>query len=459
MSTAVEAVPRSGAGERRSTAVVLVLCAAAFIAMLDLFVVNVALTTIGRQFHAGLADLSWVLNAYTIAYAVLLIPAGRLSDRYGRRRGFSAGLALFVAASAGCAASGSLPMLVAFRTVQAAGAAALTPASLALLLTVLPLERRAGAVKVWATTSSLAAALGPVLGGALLTASWHWVFLINVPIGVAVLIAARRLVPEVPPGESPPPDLPGAGLLAAGVGALALAIVKGGDWGWTSTATLASFLIAAVGLVLLVRRIATHRNPVVDPALFRVRTFRAANVTAILFCAAFGALFPGAVLWLQAIQGLGPIEVGLAILPGPLMVPLFAAVAERLARRLPTRALVALGNLVFALGAVVLAFGAGADGDYLTMLPGWVLTGIGIGLALPSLIATATASLPAAQAATGSAVVNTSRQLGYVVGVAMLIGVLGTATASAAAPFTRAWVAVAIVAFAAAVTALGMRDA
>ncbi|NUR31832.1 MAG: MFS transporter, partial [Catenulispora sp.] len=177
---------------------VFVLCLAGFMAMLDVFVVNVAFPAIGRDFHsASLADLSWVLNAYTIVYAALLIPAGRLADRYGRKSAFAAGLVVFTAASLACAGAPGLWWLVAARLVQAAGAAALTTASLGLLLTVLPAERRAGAVKIWATTSSVAAALGPVVGGALVLLSWRWVFLLNLPVGVAAFAAARQLVPAL----------------------------------------------------------------------------------------------------------------------------------------------------------------------------------------------------------------------------------------------------------------------
>ncbi|WP_435060859.1 MFS transporter [Amycolatopsis thermoflava] len=348
-----------------------VLCLAAFMAMLDVFVVNVAFTGIGASFAgSSLADLSWVLNAYTIVYAALLIPAG-----------------------------------------------------LGLLLTALPPERRAGAVKVWATTSSFAAALGPVVGGALVELSWNWVFLINVPVGVVAFAAAMCLVPESrDESVTRLPDVPGAVVLAVAIGALALGLVKGGEWGWTGAAALGAFGVAVAGFTLLVVRVLRHPAPVVEPALFRVPAFVWANVTALVFCTAFGALFPSVVLWLENVAGYSAIATGVAILPGPLMVPLFAMVGQRLARRLPAGALVAVGNLVFCLGAVMLAWNASAQARFATdVLPGWIVTGVGIGLALPTLMAAATAGLPPAQAATGSAVVNTGRQLGYVLGVAVLV--------------------------------------
>jgi len=445
-------------GDRRSVAITVVLCAAAFVAMLDVFIVNVAFIAIGSSLDAPLSDLSWVLNAYTIVYAALLIPAGRLADRHGRKRAFALGLVVFTVASAACASASTLWLLIVFRAIQAAGAAALTPSSLGLLLTVLPPHRRAGAVKVWATTSSLAGALGPVLGGLLLELSWHWVFLVNLPVGIITLIAAWRLVPDVRDDTvRRAPDLFGALLLAVSVGSLALAIIKARDWGWSTATTIGAFSVAILALVLLARRIARHASPVVDPALFQVAAFRSSNVTALLFCTAFGALFPSVVLWLQSVAAFSALGSGLAIAPGPLMVPIFAAVGQRVARRYSVRAVTIAGNLLFSAGVAMLALSTTAHASYATqILPGWLVTGMGIGLALPNLIAAATASLPPTQAATGSAVINTSRQLGYVLGVAMLVAVLGAHTAGPIA-FRHAWWLIAVTAAASAVTAIGIR--
>ncbi|MQY06939.1 MFS transporter [Actinomadura macrotermitis] len=443
-------------------AVVTVLCAAAFMAMLDVFVVNVAFTAIGADFAgASLPELSWVLNGYTIVYAALLIPAGRLADRYGRKGGFLAGLTVFTLASAACAAAPSLWWLVAFRVLQAAGAALLTPASLGLLLTCLPPERRAGAVKVWATTSSAAAAIGPVAGGALVQLSWQWVFLINLPVGVLVFAAAARLVPGARDrAVTRLPDLPGAALLAAAVGAAALGLVQGGAWGWTDPRTAGVFAGAALAAGWLVLRVLRHPAPVVDPALFRVPAFVGANATVLVFCTAFGAVFPSVVLRLEDSAGYSAIGTGLAIMPGPLMVPVFAVAGQRLARRVPVRAVVALGNLLFCAGALLLAAGAAPEVRYATqILPGWLVIGAGIGLAMPSMIAAATAGLPPAQAATGSAVVNTGRQIGYVLGVAALtavIGTIGLSPGDAEAAFRDGWWLIALAAALSAVTALGI---
>ncbi|MGW4242089.1 MFS transporter [Nocardia sp. NPDC004722] len=446
----------------RSTAIVWILCSAAFMAMLDVFVVNVAFTKIAESYRgSSLADVSWVLNGYAIVYAALLIPAGRFSDRFGRKAGFLVGLGIFTLASLACAAAPNLWALVAFRVVQAIGAAALTPASLGLLLTVLPPARVPGAVKVWATTSSFAAAVGPVVGGALVEASWRWVFLINLPVGVAAAVAALRLVPNRHERiASRMPDLLGTALLIVAIGALSLGLVKSGDWSWHAGATLAALAVAAAGAVWFVIRIVRQPNPVVSPALFRVRTFVWANLTVLAFCTAFGAWFLSIALWLENSAHFSTIATGLAILPGPGMVPIFAAVSQRLVKRLPVGVVVALGNLLLALGVLLVLASADTTVHYASdVLPGWVISGIGIGLALPSMIASAAVDLPPDQSATGSAVVNTARQLGYVLGVAVLIAVLGSLDIAAdrmLTAFRHGWIFVALVALAGAATAFGI---
>ncbi|MGN2638188.1 MFS transporter [Nocardia takedensis] len=447
-------------GRDRSTAIVWVLCAAAFMAMLDVFVVNVAFTAITESYRGhSPAEVSWVLNGYAIVYAALLIPAGRLSDRFGLKPGFLLGLGVFTAASVGCAVAPSLWALVVFRILQAVGAAALTPTSLGLLLTVLPPRRVPGAVKVWATVSSVAAAFGPVVGGALVEVSWRWVFLINLPVGLLVGAAALRLLPKVPVREKVRvPDLLGVALSAVAIGALSMGLVNGGEWSWGSGATVGTLAVAAIAGALFVVRTARHANPVVSPALFRVSTFVWADVTVLAFCTAFGAWFLGLALWLENAAHFGPLHTGLALVPGPITVALIAALGRSLTARIPVGVVVALGNLMFAAGVALVLVCASTPVSYAAdVLPGWVLSGIGIGLALPNMIASATADLPPDQSATGSAVVNTARQLGYVLGVAVLIAVLGSL---AVAPdqlltaFRHALLFIAVVAVGGALTAL-----
>jgi len=409
--------------------VLAIVCAGVVLASLDLFIVNVALPQIAADFHVheGLADLSWVLNAYAIVYAALLVLFGRLADRFPRERGFMLGVLIFVAASAACGAATSVAMLVAFRVVQAAGAALLTPTSLGLVLAGTPAERRHGAVRAWAALGGVAAALGPVVGGLLVAASWRWVFFVNVPIGVAALIAARRWLPHVPGRKVPAPDGLGALLITAGVALLTLGLVKGGDWGLGSTTTLAVLAAAAGAVALFVIHTALHRNPLIDRRLFRLRAFTGASTVALVFSAAFGAMLLSRVLWAQDVWGWSALSTGLAIAPGPLMVPVFAIVGGRLVPRFGAGPIIAAGCAIFSAGAVWWAFAAGVQPDYAgEMLGGMLLTGVGTGLALPTFIATGSASLPSHSFATGSAVVNMLRQIGMAIGVAVLIAVLGT---------------------------------
>ncbi|MCU1614181.1 MAG: drug resistance transporter, EmrB/QacA subfamily, partial [Frankiales bacterium] len=415
----------------RAGAVLAVVSVAAFMASLDLFIVNVALPYMGADLgRPRLSDLSWVLSGYAIVYAALLVPLGRLADRRGRRAGFLLGLALFTVASAGCAVSQQLWQLDVFRLLQAVGAAALTPTSLALLLTATPAAGRARAVRIWAATGALAAAAGPVVGGLLVEASWRWVFLINLPVGVGALLLTLRLVGESrESGTVLPSDVAGAGLLTATIGALALGLVKGPDWGWESPAVLGCLAGALAGLVLFWLRSLRHPSPVIEPALLRVRSFAWSNATALLFSIAFAANLLALVLWMQQVWGYGALRTGLAVAAGPAMVPLLAAVAQRISARVSAGVITAAGCAMFALGAGLLSLGLPAAPAYASdVLPGLLVGGSGVGLALPTILAAATTDLPAHRTATGSAVVNMSRQIGAVLGVSILVAVLGFPT-------------------------------
>ncbi len=451
----------SSSAPGRPGIVLLILSAAAFMASLDVFIVNVAFDEIGQDFHGvGLAELSWVLNAYTIIFAALLVPAGRMVDRYGRKGGFLFGLALFTAASAACAVAQGIWWLVAFRCLQALGAAILTPASLGLVVSTLPVAVRARSVRIWAATGALAAAFGPAVGGLLVEASWRWVFLVNLPVGVAALIAGAIVLTRSENDTATGlPDLFGAALLALSIGALTLALVQGGDWGWTDPRIVGSVIVAVVALVGFVVSSARHPEPVIDPALLRVRAFSFANVTALLFAIPFAGALLANILWLQQVWGYSAIKTGFAVSTGPLMVPIFAAVAHRLSARYPIGAIVSAGCLLFGLGGVIIALSVDQTPDYATeILPGWLIGGIGVGLALPSILSSATADLPAHQSATGSAVVNMSRQIGMALGVSLLVAILGSPIGYVAAHtvFVQAWWVLAGVAAFGAVAALGM---
>lgn len=446
---------------QRSSLVLAVLSLAAFMASLDVFIVNVAFDDIGADFTGTtLSQLSWVLNAYAIVYAALLVPAGRIADRYGRKGGFLLGLGIFTAASVACAAVQGVWWLVAFRAVQAVGAALLTPASLGLVVASVPPERRAGAVRIWAATGALAAALGPAVGGLLVEASWRWVFLVNLPIGVVALVAAARLVPRSRDETATRlPDVLGAALLAVSIGALTLGLVEGPDWGWGDTRTTAAWVVTVVAFGAFVVSSRRHPVPVVEPALLKVRAFAWANATSLLFAVPFAAALLTNILWMQQVWDYSPIRTGFAIAPGPLMVPIFAAVAHRLAKRVPVGILVAVGCLLVGAGGIVTSVLVGPTPDYAgSILPGWLIGGVGVGLALPSILSSATADLPPARAATGSAVVNINRQIGTALGVSLVVAVLGAPIGYAAAheAFQHTWWAFAGVAVLAAVAAPGM---
>jgi EmrB/QacA subfamily drug resistance transporter len=432
--------------------VLVIVCAGVVLASLDLFIVNVALPQIARDLHtSSLSNLSWVLNGYAIVYASLLVFFGRLADRYRRDRGFLLGAAVFTLSSAACAAATSVGMLIGFRLVQAAGAALLTPTSLSLILASYEPERRSGAVRVWTATGGLAAALGPVVGGLLVTASWRWVFLVNVPIGVAAIVAGWRLLPAVPGHEIERPDPLGVILATGGVGLLTFGLVKGGDWGWGSAAIAGVLAGAAVLIALFAVHTMKSRTPLVQPSLFRSRAFTSASLVCLFFSCAFGAMLLSIVLWEQDVWGWSALRAGLGI---ALMVPLLGlAVAGRLIKRYGPAPVMIAGCAVFGAGVCCWATLATVRPDYWPgMVVGMLLTGAGVGLALPTMMATAASSLPPSSFGTGSAVVNMIRQTGIALGVAVLVAVLGAHAGLAA--FREGWWVTAGFAFAGIVPAV-----
>lgn len=439
---------------------------AAFLAGLDLFVVNVAFDAIGSDLGVGrpggpsTAELSWILSGYAVVYAALLVPFGRIADRVGPRRVFLTGLVVFLVASAACATAWSVGALVGFRLVQAAGAAAMTPTSLAILLTALPVERRAAGVRLWAAVGAVAAAIGPTVGGVLTQAGWPWVFLINLPVGVVIVVVALRVVPEGQTRQDGPmPDLVGAVLVAVSVGLLALGLVESPEWGWTSPATIACLVAAAILAAVFWRRCNRHPVPVVDPALLRVATFRWAAGSMVLFNAAFAVSLLAGILWLQQIWGWSAMETGFAVAVGPVLVPVTAAVVNRWYAGASARSLIALGCLVCAAGMALLAVRLGPVPAYARdFLPGWALVGVGVGLALPSLMAGATVDLAPAERATGSGVITMARQIGFVVGVSLLFAIVAGRPSSALADaFAEAWWVAAAIGVGGAAASLRMR--
>ena len=434
-----------------------VLIGAAFLAGIDLFIVNVAFDQIGRDFaNAELTELSWILNAYAVVYAALLVPMGRLADRAGQKRGFIAGMILFIAASVACGFAPGIWWLVGFRVLQAVGAAAMTPASLGLLIAAVAPEKRASAARLWAMTGAVAAALGPALGGGLVQLSWQWAFWINLPIGLLLVLGAIRYVPDVRHNEGTPlPDLPGALVLVLAVGGLVLGLVQGSDWGWTSTRVVGALALSALATAAFARRTFRHPSPIITPALLAVPAFRWANLATVVFNSAFGAALLGGILWLQLAWGYGALQTGLAIALGPVAVPIASVLAQRLFPAVRPGHMIAAGSLLYAASAVWQGWTLSTTPAYWTgFLPAWVLGGIGVGLAMPNLLAAATATLPPAQGSTGGGIVTMSRQVGLVLGVSMLVTIVDGADLETG--FARAWYAIALGMVLAALTALRM---
>ena len=423
--------------------VLAIVCAGIVLANLDLFIVNVALPDIARDFGgATLDDLSWVLNGYAIVYAALLVFLGRLSEGYRRDRSFLLGIAIFTAASAACSAANNVWILVTFRLLQAAGAALMTPTSLGLLLAAFPAEKRDGAVRTWTAIGALAAALGPVVGGLLLILSWRWIFIVNVPIGLVALLIGWRQLPVIDGHDIPRPDAWGAALVTAGIALLTFGMVKGNEWGWLSAAVGVSLAGGVLLLAVFVVHCLHSNNPLVDPALFRIHNFTSASLVMAPLAVAFSAMLLSLVLWEQGVWGWSALKTGLAIAPGPFLVPVTSLlVAGRLIQRLGPRPVVVLGLVFFAAGCLWWALGVELEPNLVSALGGIVLTGIGVGLTVPTLMGTATASLPPSSFATGSGVVNMIRQTGFAIGVAALVASVGGASTPVErlAAFKVAW--------------------
>ena len=383
---------------RRATPnqVLAIVCVGICLANLDLFIVNVALPSMAKDFRgASLEDLSWVLNGYAIAYAALLIFFGRLSERYRRNMSFLAGVALFTVASAACALARDVLMLDLFRVAQAAGAALMTPTSIGLILATFPPEQRGTAVRTWTAIGGLAAALGPLVGGVLVAASWRWIFLVNVPIGLAAVIIGWRVLPDVPGHDAPRPNAFAAFLVTAGIAALVYAIVKVNDLGLSSPPVALSLAVSAVCLGLFVRHCLQSKNPFVDPSLFRIPSFTGAVLVMAPYSVAFGAMLLSLALWMQSGWHWTALQTGLAIAPGPFMVPVTSfLVGSRLIARFGAAAVVTAGIALFTGGLLTWATFIDTTPNAFIAVVGMLMTGSGVGLTFPTVMGVAMGAVP-----------------------------------------------------------------
>jgi len=402
---------------------------AVFLVSMDGTMLFAAFPALRRAFAgASAADLSWVLNAYTVVYAAMLIPAGGLADAHGRKRVFMLGVTLFLAASAACGLSANVAMLVAARALQAVGAALLTPASLSLVLAAFPPSRRALAVSSWGAVGGLAAAVGPSLGSFVVDSmGWPWAFFLNLPLGALSLWRGAQVLQESARDARPRRvDAVGMALMIVAVGAIALAIVQGQSPHWTRSEL---GVVAATGVTALIAFVLWSRSanaPLVDPALFRHRSYRYVNGATFVFGIAFAMMFFGFFFFMNAIWHYSLPRAGLAITPGPLAVIPVAVISGRLAGRHGHRPFLVGGALIYASASLWFLLLPGTEPAYVThWLPGLLLSGIGVGMVLPSLSGAAVAKLPASHYAVGSAVNQATRQIGAVLGVALTVMLIG----------------------------------
>ncbi len=417
---------------------------ASFVVFLDTTVLFVAFPDITASFpEVAPTQLSWVLNAYTIVFAALLVPFGRLADRQGHKLMFLWGLVGFTSASLLCAVAPTAGLLVAARVLQAAAGAALVPSSLALLLRSTPHARIPVALAIWGATGAVAGAVGPTLGAALVeTAGWRWVFVVNLPLGALAVWQGRRHLTESRQPETVLPSAVGVVLVIVASVLLTFGLVKGQEWGWLAAGTLASVIGGLVLLGVFVAHQARSTRPVIDLGLFRIRNFAWGNAASMTFGAAFTAMFLSSILFLTAVWGWSILEAGLGVAPGPAMVAVLAPFLGRLAARIGQRPLLILGGLLYAAGGWWRLFALGGEADYVgDYLPSMVLTGFGVALCLPQLSSLVGQALPPGQLGTGGAVNQALRQFAGTVGVALTVGFTAGITGldDALAAFDRIW--------------------
>jgi EmrB/QacA subfamily drug resistance transporter len=400
-------------------------------AMLDGTVVNIALPTIGRDLDADLASLQWVVNAYTLTLAGFLLLGGALGDRFGRRRLFLTGVVWFAAASALAAVAPSAPLLIAARALQGTGAALLTPGSLAILEASFVREDRGAAIGAWSGLGGVMTALGPFVGGWLVqAASWRWIFVINLPFAVVIVLIGLRHVPETRNEHAPPGlDVAGALLAAAGLAGVVYGLTEGSESGWTDPVVVGALLVGLTGLAGFVAVEARSPHPLVPLELFRIRQLSAANaVTFVVYAALAGALFL-VPIELQTVAGYSPLASGAALLPITVIMLTFSARAGRLGSRIGPRLPMTVGPIVAGVGLALLTRAGDGNGYVVDVLPGVAILGAGLALTVAPLTATALNAAGEQHAGVASAVNND---------VARTAGLFAVATLPALAGITNA---------------------
>jgi len=406
---------------------------ALFMVALDNLVVTTALPVIRAELDATLSELTWMVNAYTLTFAVLLLPGAALGDRFGRKLMFIIGLGVFTLGSAAAAIADTSELLILARALQGVGGAIVTPLTLTILSSAVSPERRAVALGAWGGIGGLAIAIGPLVGGAIAEGlSWNMIFWVNVPIGlVAMVLAATRL--EESYGPEGRLDLPGLALASSGLLALVFGVINGNEDGWTSPTIVAALVAGVVLLVGFLVRQARTSNPMLPLRFFRSRAFSAANgVSFLMFFGVFGSIFLLSQFF-QVVQGMGPFEAGLRTLPWTGAPAIVAPIAGLLAGRIGGRPILIAGMVLLSAGLAWLAAVVSPTVDYATLVPGFIVAGVGMGLFFAPIADIVLSSVPAAEEGKASGATNTIREVGGVFGVAVLASVF-SANGSYATP-------------------------
>jgi EmrB/QacA subfamily drug resistance transporter len=398
-----------------------------FMIMLDNTVVNVALPSIQRDLKVSVSSLEWVVNSYFLTFAVLMLTGGKLADLLGRRRIFIIGLTIFTLSSLACGLATSGQMLIAARAVQGVGAALMNPATLSIISATFPPRQRGMAMGIWVGVSAVALALGPITGGLLAEhAHWSWIFFINVPIGVLAIVTARTVIRESRDTSADQRlDLPGLATSGGALLALTYALIEANNKGWTSVEILALFAVAAVGLVAFIALERYQRAPMLDLSLFRNRTFTGANLTMMLVALSMFGVFFFVSLFVQNILGYSPVQAGASFLPMTLCIIFFAPVSGKLSDRIGSRWLMSGGMALVGVSLVLFSL-LDETSSFWNLFPALLVGGTGMAMAMTPTTSAAMSSVPVDKAGVGSGVLNSSRQVGGSLGIAVMGAILGS---------------------------------
>lgn len=415
--------------------VLAVLCIGLFMLLLDGTIVNIAIPSIMASFKTGFSEIEWVINAYLLVFAVSLITMGRLGDMFGRRLLFVTGLTIFTLASLACGLAPKVGWLIAFRAVQGLGGSMMMPATLSIITHVFPPRQRGTAMGVWGGVVGVATAAGPILGGLIIDGvsfsglfngqSWPYIFLINVPIGVVLFVLSLRLIPESrDTSRSHRVDLPGILILSAALFCLTFALIEGQNYGWSSAAILGLFGAFVVGLVIFILVERRQAEPLMRLELFRSRTFTVANACGAILSAGMMGLFFLLPLFFQAVLGYSAVKAGVLLTPLSAAVVVASPLSGWLSDRLGSRWLISGGMLVTAVGFLLARPHLALDQSVVALVAPFIVTGLGIGSVSAPMTSAVMASAPPAQAGSASGVLSTMRQLGSVLGIAVMGAVL-----------------------------------